>query len=155
MALMIVSHNLQSGLCVLQIVWVSNIEAQWCSCMAKQMEMVKRQHKCTEPHTLRGSTTLSHNIWSHLSAFVWTWFFETDENAGGRKLCIHQMWRNMFSMILRTTIVQAPGKCPPPPWCMSNTGVAKGGVLGVQTPPEISKILPCAHSWVLRGIFCL
>ena len=35
------------------------------------------------------------------------------------------------------------------------TGVAKGGVLGVQTPPEISKILPCAHSWVLRGIFCL
>ena len=79
---------------------------------AKQVETVERQHKCTEPRTLTGSTT-------HIALYLEP-FIGVSVNKGrlrqanvqdGRGLCV-QMWRKMLSLILRTTLVQAPGNCP-------------------------------------------
>ena len=84
---------------------------RWCSCMAKQVETVERQHECTESYHNRQHHCTSHNIWNHLLVFVWTWVLWDRRTCRAATDCIHQMWRYVFSMILRTTLVQAPGKC--------------------------------------------
>ncbi|KAJ4444766.1 hypothetical protein ANN_06563 [Periplaneta americana] len=44
----------------------SRNKPRWCSCMAKQMKTVERQHGCIEPRTLADSTT---HITQHLEPF--------------------------------------------------------------------------------------
>ncbi|KAJ4447561.1 hypothetical protein ANN_09568 [Periplaneta americana] len=61
-------------------------------------------------HTLTDSTT---HITQHLEPFFGVCVSVgplRQTNVQGRRLCVHQMWRNIFSMILRTTLVQAPDK---------------------------------------------
>ena len=119
---MTVSHNLQYELCVLQIVWVKQRRSTMVQySFQEQAEMVfvygqaggngreaawmyratYRDRQYHLHHTIFGAICVDMGPLRQANVQVGHW------------LCVHQVWRNMLSMILRTTIQASD----PPTWC--------------------------------------
>ena len=71
------------------------------------METVERQHESTEPSTLTDSTIHStQNLEPFIGVCVNIGPSRQMDEQGGRRLCVHQMWRNMARSI---TGLKTPG----------------------------------------------
>ena len=150
-----VSHNLQCGY-VLQIVRVKQLRSTMIRySFQEQVEImfvygqaggntVERQHECTEPHTLTGSTT---HVTQHLEPFVWPWvpwrpLWTSAATWMGFRLCTVRQ-DSLFDVVLQCHLL----------WklCISDTRWYEllCSIYSPESLPQVCRCSPCRAQFFL------